>query len=67
MEKERQRRRFSDEYKAETVRVIQRSGKSIGKMALKLGIGLKRTSGMNIEMPDLVRNSWRWILELIVG
>jgi transposase len=39
MEKERKRRKFSDEYKAETVRLIQRSGKSIGQMALELGIG----------------------------
>jgi transposase len=35
----RQRRKFSAEYKAETVRLIQRSGKSIGKIALELGIG----------------------------
>src|SRR5205085_5422008 len=27
------------EYKAETVRLVQRSGKSIGQMALELGIG----------------------------
>src|SRR5689334_4514591 len=33
------RRRFSAEYKAETVRLIQRSGKSIGQMAVQLGIG----------------------------
>ena len=39
MEKERKRRKFSEEYKAETVRLIQRSGKSIGQMALELGIG----------------------------
>jgi transposase len=39
MEKERKRRKFSDEYKAETVRLIQSSGKSIGQMALELGIG----------------------------
>lgn len=30
---------FSAEYKAETVQLIQRSGKSIGQMALELGIG----------------------------
>jgi transposase len=35
----RKRRRFSAEYKAETVRLVQRSGKSIGQMALELGIG----------------------------
>jgi len=35
----RKRRRFSAEYKAETVRLIQRSGTSIGQMALELGIG----------------------------
>jgi transposase-like protein len=35
----RERRRFSDEYKAETVRLIQTSDKSIGKLALELGIG----------------------------
>ena len=35
----RQRRQFSAEYKAETVRLIQRSGKSIGQIALELGIG----------------------------
>jgi transposase-like protein len=35
MEKERKRRKFSDQYKAETVRLIQRSGKSIGQ-ALKM-------------------------------
>jgi len=41
VEKERKwkRRTFSAEYKAETVRLIQRSGKSIGQMALELGIG----------------------------
>ena len=41
MEKDgkRKRRKFSAEYKAETVRLIQRSGKSIGKMAMELGIG----------------------------
>jgi transposase len=33
------RRKFSAEYKAETVRLIQRSGKSIGQTALELGIG----------------------------
>ena len=40
MEKDgrRKRRKFSAEYKAETVRLIQRSGKSIGQMALELGI-----------------------------
>ena len=36
---ERKRRKFSDEYKAETVRLIERSGKSVGQMALELGIG----------------------------
>jgi transposase-like protein len=35
----RKRRKFSTEYKAETVRLVQRSGKSIGQMALELGIG----------------------------
>jgi transposase len=35
----RKRRKFSAEYKAETVRLIQRSGKSIGQIALELGIG----------------------------
>ena len=41
MEKDgrRKRRRFSTEYKAETVRLVQRSGKSIGHMAMELGIG----------------------------
>ena len=41
MEKDgkRKRRRFSAEYKAETVRLVQRSGKSIGQIALELGIG----------------------------
>jgi transposase len=39
VEKERKRRTFSAEYKAETVRLIRRSGKSIGQMALELGIG----------------------------
>ncbi|HEV2691254.1 MAG TPA: transposase [Bryobacteraceae bacterium] len=40
MEKDgkRKRRKFSAEYKAETVRLIQRSGKSIGTMAVELGI-----------------------------
>jgi transposase len=35
----RKRRKFATEYKAETVRLIQRSGKSIGQMALELDIG----------------------------
>ena len=39
MEQERKRRKFSDEYKAETVRLIQSSSKSIGPLALELGIG----------------------------
>jgi transposase len=39
MEQRPKRRRFTDEYKAETVRLIESSGKSIGKMALELGIG----------------------------
>ena len=41
MEKDgkRKRRRFSAEYKAETVQLVRRSGKSIGQMALELGIG----------------------------
>ena len=41
MEKDgkRKRRKFSAEYKAETVRLVQRSGKSVGRMALELGIG----------------------------
>ena len=41
MEKDgkRKRRKFSTEYKAESVRLVQRSGKSIGQMALELGIG----------------------------
>ncbi len=38
-EQRRKRRKFSEEYKAETVRLIQNSGKSIGQMALELGIG----------------------------
>ena len=41
MEKDgkRKRRKFTEEYKAETVQLVQRSGKSIGKMARELGIG----------------------------
>jgi transposase len=38
-EQRRKRRKFSEEYKAETVRLIQGSGRSIGQMALELGIG----------------------------
>jgi len=38
-EQRRKRRKFADEYKAETVRLIQSSGKSVGQMALELGIG----------------------------
>jgi transposase-like protein len=38
-EGKRKRRKFTEEYKAETVRLVQRSGKSIGKLALELGIG----------------------------
>ena len=38
-EQRQKRRKFSDEYKAETVRLIQSSGKSVGQMALELGIG----------------------------
>ena len=38
-EQRRKRRKFSEEYKAETVKLIQNSGKSIGQMALELGIG----------------------------
>jgi transposase len=35
----RKRRRFSAEYKAETVQLVQRSGKSIGEISRELGIG----------------------------
>jgi transposase-like protein len=35
----RKRRKFSDEYRAETVRLIRNSGKSIGQLARELGIG----------------------------
>jgi transposase len=35
----RKRRRFSEEYKAETVRLMRSSGQSMGQMALELGIG----------------------------
>jgi transposase len=38
-DQKRRRRRFSEEFKAETVRLIQTSGKSISKLALELGIG----------------------------
>jgi transposase len=38
-EQRRKRRKFSEEYKAETVRLIQSSGKSVGQLALELGIG----------------------------
>lgn len=38
-EQRQKRRKFSDEYKAETVRLIHGSGKSVGQMALELGIG----------------------------
>ena len=38
-EQRQKRRKFSDEYKAETVRLIRSSGKSVGQMALELGIG----------------------------
>jgi len=36
---EAERRRFSEEYKAETVRLMRSSGQSMGQMALELGIG----------------------------
>ena len=39
MEQRRKRRRFTEEYKAETVGLIESSGQSIGKLALELGIG----------------------------
>jgi len=35
----RKRRRCSEEYKAETVRLMRSSGQSMGQMALELGIG----------------------------
>jgi len=35
----RKRRRLSEEYKAETVRLMRSSGQSMGQMALELGIG----------------------------
>ena len=41
MEKDRRRKRrsFSAEYKAEAVRLVKNSGKSIGVVALELGLG----------------------------
>ncbi len=38
-EQRRKRRKFSEEYKAETVKLIQNGGKSIGQLALELDIG----------------------------
>src|ERR1700749_3291096 len=38
-EQRRKRREFTKEYKAETVRLVRGSGKSVGQMALELGIG----------------------------
>ncbi len=38
-EQRRKRRKFSEEYKAETVKLIQKGGKSVGQMALELDIG----------------------------
>jgi transposase len=38
-EQRQKRRKFSGEYKAETVRLVRNSGKSVGRMALELGIG----------------------------
>jgi len=35
----RKRRKFSAEDKAEAIQLVQRSGKSIGQLALELGIG----------------------------
>jgi transposase len=35
----RKRRKFSQQYKDETVKMVQGSGKSVGQMALELGIG----------------------------
>jgi transposase len=38
-EQRRKRRKFSEEYKAETVKLIRNSGKGIGQIALELDIG----------------------------
>ena len=38
-EQRRKRRKFSEEYKAETVQLIQSSGKSVGQIAVELDIG----------------------------
>jgi transposase len=53
----RRRRRFSDEYKAETVRLIQRRGKSIGKMALELGIG-ETALRRQVEQAEVEAGRW---------
>jgi transposase len=38
MGKKRIRRRFSDEFKAETVKMIQKSGRTVGSVSKELGI-----------------------------
>ena len=43
----RKRRRFSEEYKAQTVRLIQNSGKSIGQVGLELGVGGDGTEALD--------------------
>ena len=62
MEKDgkRKRRKFSAEYKAETVQLVQRSGESIGQLALGLGIretALRRWSSRPRWKPDAVPRS----------
>jgi len=52
------RRRFSDEYKAEAVRLVSDSGKSIGAIARELGLGetaLRRWVSRPRSTPDVAR------------
>ena len=52
-EPRRKRRKFSEEYKAETVRLVEGSGKSIGVMARGAGHWARRRCGVGAAQAEL--------------
>ncbi len=58
----RKRRKFSDKYKAETVRLIHSIGKSVGQMALELDIGKTALSDRSVSTLPIFILYW-WLVD----
>lgn len=56
----RRRRKFTSEYKAEVVRLVRTSGKSIGALAAELQLTEATTGGLHKRSL-----CWRWIVHSV--